>query len=535
MRICPSCGTACADSAHFCSACGTRLDDVPVTFGKDENTAAVRKENSETKYLDIEGWKKVTNDTEENSVSDVEIEKQVQEGQTEEYSENEDFNKDNEEQEYSDTDKIDTDAFKELSYDSNPDNTDMDDSYLNDADMYDSDLDDADMDDSYLNDADMDDSDLDDMDIDEYDLDDPEEGRSLQGRIKAVIIESGILVVLIVLFIAAGSNRSSAEKAAEKYINACMQRDWTTAYSMLDISDGRFTQLSGFEDTMERTMPDIVDYTIKRGESSGSRSVRNFNVEYSTADQDNQEYQVSMVRHDDGIIPFLDSWKVSAEGTLINDFTISVPEGAQAAVDNIELTKEYCTISGVNGMDTYEIPLFGGTHTVTAAVPWCEVYEENFDSRSENSLTVTDFTLTDNGCSALQAKMQEVLQGFYTSAEAGEDYSKVEGYFAESVKGDFTDLYNSLVKNLEEMQSDSDILDQITFSNFRCDFSVKDGQISADMKFDYAVDYTHSSQILFITKEEKETDSGSSVMTASFVYEDGTYKIQDLSIPQVWQ
>ena len=213
----------------------------------------------------------------------------------------------------------------------------------------------------------------------------------------------------------------------------------------------------------------------------------------------------------------------------------SLDKGYYCTVEGgVELTEEYVVSNNTDGTDTYQISLFNGMHTITAAVPWCEVYEGEFDTSADGSIMVENLTLTDTGKTALQAKMQEALESLYTSAMADDDFSAVSDLFAENAAAEYEDTYNDLRDRLTDDPDDHYTLNQIAFDDFRCSFYAESGTISGEMDCDYTVDYTYTYSGFGSSRTENETNDGSAYVGATFVYEGDTYKLQYVNIPNVW-
>ena len=142
-------------------------------------------------------------------------------------------------------------------------------------------------------------------------------------------------------------------------------------------------------------------------------------------------------------------------------------------MDGVELNDKYKVEDSSEGTDMYQISVFNGVHSIEVAVPWCELYEGEFDTSADSSATVTELTLSETGAKALQAKMEDALERFYTSAAAGEDYSEVSDLFTESAAPEYKSVYDDLKESLASESGDYYTMNQITFDNFRCDLMWK--------------------------------------------------------------
>lgn len=359
--------------------------------------------------------------------------------------------------------------------------------------------------------------------------------RKLSMLQKAVIVEAICLVVTVIVFFAVGNMKYSAESVAKKYFAAYTAHDWETVYALLDLPEGDFMQESQFAEMMERTqLPDIANYKVRAANGSEEGIARYFDVEYSVTGQGASSTQLSLVRQNQKAMFLFDTWKVSTEGMVLDEYEISVPAGAQASVDGIKLAEDYRTAENEDGWDTYQITLFNGVHSITVAAPWCEIYEGEFDTSTEGSLNVSELVLTEAGEAALEVKMQEALETFYASAMSGADYSEVQGLFAADAAAEFESDYNDLKERLANDPDAYYTLNGITFNNFQGNFYADYGAVSGELEGDYTVDYTYTNTWFGSNETENRTTDSSFYMSASFVYEGDTYKLQYVSIPSVW-
>ena len=352
---------------------------------------------------------------------------------------------------------------------------------------------------------------------------------------KIAIAESAVLIAVVAVFFAAGSARYNPRSAAEKYFSAYASGDWDTMYDLLEFPEDAVMGKEQFSDMMERTRTaDITNYEVKAVDGEDSGIVRNYEAEYSVPGEGASRVQLTVVRQSSKAMFLFDIWKVSAAGMITDDYPVTVPAGAEAAVDGKRLSDKYKTGGGEDGTDTYQISLFNGVHSIEAAVPWCEVYEREFDTSADSSASVTELTLSETGAKALQAKMEDALERFYTSAAAGDDYSEVSDLFTGSAAPEYKAAYEDLKESLASESGDYYTMNRIIFDNFRCDFNVEAGLITGEMDCEYTMDYTYEYPGAGSSGRQSKTSEGSAYMRASFAYDGTTYKIQKVSMPTVW-
>lgn len=356
----------------------------------------------------------------------------------------------------------------------------------------------------------------------------------------AVIAEAVCLIVAVAAFFVAGNHKYSPGSVAERFFAAYASGDWETVYAHLDIPEGDFLQEDMFKEIMENTqIQGITNYKITPAGGSGDGISRNYNVEYSIAGAGTSNMNLSLVQQGDKELLFFDDWKVWMDGIISEGYQITVPAGTRVAVYGTELSEDFRIASDGSGTDTYEITLFNGIHTVTAAAPWCEIYESEFNTAEGGSLILSGLTPTSEGALAFQAKLQEMLETFYSSAASGADFSEIEGMFAAGTEN--ADIYDNIKDRYEElkesMSHDPDdyyTFNQITFDNFSFESYVDNGRLIGELYFDYTIAYTYSG--FGSTRSDTSSGTNNSV-SAIFVYEGDTYKLVPVSITNYlwWQ
>lgn len=345
---------------------------------------------------------------------------------------------------------------------------------------------------------------------------------------KIVAIEAAALVILVALFFIVGNSRYSAESVAEDYFDAYVNGDWETVYSLLDLPEGNFLAKDQFEAVMEDAkLPDVKAYSVQAASTGepapGEVTAERFDAVYESETGRKNTMDLTLVKQDKKSLFFFDTWRVDADA-VADTISIIVPSGADVTLDGTALGEDCLTDSIYAGMDHYEVAVFNGKHTVNAALPWCEVAERALDSDSNGSVMFLDFTFTEEGAQAMQAKMQTALETFYTSARSGAGFENLEGLFASDASEDCEEEYQKLLDHL----SDGDLtLNQIRFSDFEFDQHMSDGKFRGELEFECSYNYTsHGS-----SSDRTSDDDTSATLYATFTYEDDTYKITDIDVP----
>lgn len=357
----------------------------------------------------------------------------------------------------------------------------------------------------------------------------PRPSKKMSKLQKILTAEVVGLIVLVALFFFIGNAKYSDESVAEAYFEAYASQDWQTVYSLIDVSNGELLQESRFEELMENAkLPEVTDYTVRKAappESDVTGTIQDFEVLYETEDGDVEQMYFSVINENEKKWFFFDEWHVAASA-MTDPFQISIPQGAQITVDGIELDDDDRTDEGYEGMDNYGIVLFSGEHTVNVAMPWFEIYEQKIDTNDESSLLVSEMSPTEEGETALSAKMQIALEQLYNAAMTGADFETVETLFRAKDAKDCKKAYDALIDHLE----DSDYtLNQVTFDDFDFDLRCEMGVIIGEMSCDAAYNYTYTGS------DTPRIDDGDTTihMVVSFAYEDDTYKLSGIDLPTV--
>ncbi len=186
-------------------------------------------------------------------------------------------------------------------------------------------------------------------------------------------------------------------------------------------------------------------------------------------------------------------------------------------------------------MDCYRLTLFAGKHSIQAAVPWHELYEDEFSASAEGTYTAEALKLTEEGETAFAAKMQEALEKVYQSALEQKKFEEISELFLPDYQDACEEAYDSLVSELHGREAYK--LKEVEFSDFKCECydDAYQGMVQAEMsyKYDMKYTYTYTSWRNDTPTTEDKTDDGTSYMSASFQYDEDTYKIASFSIRSV--
>lgn len=193
---------------------------------------------------------------------------------------------------------------------------------------------------------------------------------SSKGKLLIVGIVTGVVALAGVLSLVLYHVKFGAKVTAEEYAESVLEQDWDDVYDMLLMEEkGQFLTKQAFvsaKTMTEAEEPEDVEIRDVSKKSGGFTSCV-YRVRYQ-ADGVSGSMDAELFR--DGLV-----WKAEADSYIVNDYTVSVPEGADAAVDKIKISDSIQPSSQIEGYDTYVIPaVFGNTHYV-------EVSGENLEEQ----------------------------------------------------------------------------------------------------------------------------------------------------------
>lgn len=369
-----------------------------------------------------------------------------------------------------------------------------------------------------------------------------------------VIAEVLCLALVIGIFCWIGSSNSSAQTVAKQYVEAYAKQDWSKIYDMTDFPEGTYLKKEQFIECMKNKETIAIDnfeisegseYSVYDSDSllsrfaqdsstSNSSEIQKFyNVQYTVKGQESGYMSLEMIKQSEKSMLFFDTWKVASNNMVISNYYVSVPVGASATIDGIILSESDKLEDQGYGVDQYSISIFEGPHTIQVSLPWFQIYENEFYAYEGEAFSVYDMELTEDGKLALQTKMQEVLEKFYQAAVAGKDFSEVSNLFMEDSLESAKSSYEYLQEELNG--SDYYTLNEVTFHDFNCEYYLNESGISAEMNYDYDMEYTYTwtSWRNDSKKSEVKTQDGYSYMNASFAYDGETYKLTSVNIRSV--
>lgn len=188
----------------------------------------------------------------------------------------------------------------------------------------------------------------------------PAKKEPLSSKDKMLLIEMGVALLSVIIFIIVYNVQYSAKNVAEKYVEAVFDQDWSTVYdTMLVEGSGDFMSKEAF--VTAQTISDQGDAVgadvMNVDKLSGGFSSKTYCVKYRTPEYTDV---MELVLRKSGL-----SWKVDTQGYEVKNYIVTVPAGAEVKVDKIKVADSVKPTEKIEGYDTYVIPeIFGVTHYV---------------------------------------------------------------------------------------------------------------------------------------------------------------------------
>ena len=352
-----------------------------------------------------------------------------------------------------------------------------------------------------------------------------------------IVVELIVLIVIVVSFFWIGKRNSNPVVVARQYISTLEDEDWKKAYGFLEHKKGKFLGPGAYCEV--KAVTDI--YKINKSqieviEEKSTDTEKVMEVPYLDKNRHQQKMYLTLVKQNKRPILSFNLWKISAESEITEDYIIYVPKGAAATVDGIPLTEKELAqdIDPGPGMDAYKADLFSGNHILQVSLPWFEIYNEVFNTIETTAVEPGKFVLTKEGKKAVTAKLQNALEQIYKNALLTGKYSNVKKIFSEDYQSGAEVVYDRFYDQMYDDPKQK--LNKIDFTNFSCDayYDNSDGIekpiFIGEMTYDYTMEYLQRTMWFIFPKDEIAESSGSSKISATFVYEDGTYKIDYLEL-----
>lgn len=200
------------------------------------------------------------------------------------------------------------------------------------------------------------------------------------------------------IFFAVGSRAGSAERFAEEYFSNYVTNNYEEMYSMIDCVESEFINYDNFKIKCEgeKIYGSINGYKLSSPVVEGD-TVTYVVTYYVGANKTANTYTITLHKQKKKTHLFFNTWKVSVNRFLINDYEIKVPVGTAVNMDGIDIAKYKVGTTEDGTLDTYVIDtIFTGDHTVSVNLDATgEITKTQYVTSDKDSLTITtnDFAI----------------------------------------------------------------------------------------------------------------------------------------------
>ncbi len=362
------------------------------------------------------------------------------------------------------------------------------------------------------------------------------------SKFRILIVEIILVFLTARLFVYTGYVRYSPEREAEAFAVKILNADYGRIYRELDVSDNKdgFLNKENFIKANQKVpVADFVDcYTKKSFVKSGliqkfliGEAVKNKEgvsvnvpVYFKDAQEGVYEENIRMKLRDSKKFFLFHNWKVDLSDYIVNDFEITVLEGASVKINGEKLSSEYLR-NKEYGNESYVIPL---------------IFKGNYDI-AVSKVGMEDLTMSvntaDGYCSAVSMKIKpEIMQK--AVSQAAEDMKKLYTSAFEKNEDAFhkidmmseteNEIRNSYLDLLEQIQSSHKI--NLLVGKIQPDvyYYNENGSIFIEVNFNY--DYSGLYEYEYWGGEKTTRDyKGNNSSTFTYLLNDSDLQLSSFS------
>lgn len=345
-----------------------------------------------------------------------------------------------------------------------------------------------------------------------------------------LIVEIIAAVFAVVVLFQNVTSFFGAQKVGERFFAAVTNGDWEEAYRMLEVDESEFINAAAFRKANESNGSSTVNtYSVseKRNLEQGLNGTTITITYRKKGDSNDSTYNVYLNRQAKKQYLFFDNWKVASNQYMVQDFTISVPKGASAAIDGVPLSKSYLSGSEEDG-DSYTIPyLFAGRHEAEISMESMETVKESFDTAYDSSYRLYSMQVSEEAVQQALNMAGSNLQKIYAAALHCSTFPAIAELFTTNQEAGIEESYQTFMESMqEEGYSKIESLDMSKISG-TAESYMEDGRavIEVYMPFHYALTYSYED---WDGKRQTDTYKDEDSVTFYFIYENGSWVLNNL-------
>lgn len=363
--------------------------------------------------------------------------------------------------------------------------------------------------------------------------------RTISKKQKFITMIAILIIVFIGAFWGIGKYVSDPKRVAKDYFEATSSKDWSKAYSCLDVKDEEFTSKDSFVKvaSAEKANTDEIKnfkFTdLSEDKNSKDDLTRSVLVNYITNNNSSEKTEtIKLVKQKEKKFLFFDSWKISTENLVVKSYTIEVPKNTTVTIDNAKIENKYITKNDYYDYDVYKIKnIFYGNHELKVTTPYTEDYTKTIEVTEDGDSYSSDLKIKTETADALVKQAGEEFTEFYKAALSGKTYDSVKDYFSsdEKVQKDMKEEFDYVVSKAKSESYGK--IKEIKFSNFQNSNIGEYNDNYVDLSLTAEYTYTIVRSTDENGKQETYTPKNSSktYLRFTFVLEDNKWKIKKMT------
>lgn len=346
-----------------------------------------------------------------------------------------------------------------------------------------------------------------------------------RNGIMLFFIEAAVMFISLGLLIYINMTAYSPEHIVEKYVKAKVGQDWSTLYDMIDIDDtSEFMDKQAYvtaqfinQDKKETSYVRVLDIQKQKSETG----TRTYLVEYQQ-DGEKDSMEVTAVKKNM-------KWRIREDLDIVRDFKISVPKGADLAVDKISVSSAMKTHKNNSSRDVYTIArVFGPTHYVEVTGDGIESAVQLVTAPEDGEAVSIQADYDQGQLEELSQKAFNDLDTILTGAAQDKNYSSIPilKNMRSKKKDKVLDAYNHIKNDIFENDSKNRHLVRYTLKDCEAVVNAEGSKnrVQVKIKGKYKMEFIDEWK-----DDELETETGTCTHKLTYLNDGGGWSLYSAS------
>lgn len=334
------------------------------------------------------------------------------------------------------------------------------------------------------------------------------------------------------------SYMSSPEYVAKSYMQNLIDKDYDKIYASMKLSgDTTFTDNDLYMDLIKEELEEngeIIDYEIKEVDYSTNKEKATVKIKVTykkSSGKRKETVEIKLKKGNEKKYVIFDSWTIidqnPVEIDIINDYEIHVPTGSKVKFNDIKVEDKYIEESSEEYMITYKLPqVFAIDSTIEVELESGIKLKKEVTPSSyydEYKLVISKTDLNDEDKEKIENSIKESLEYIMESLEKKNDFDDIKDNF--SKKDILSDLEYTYEKYANKLENYTYNLSNFEVSNVTLSSIKFDQSYNLEVETKISYKWTGTSK----DTNEVQNDDNNGYYTFYLNYEDGEYKIVDVS------